>query len=213
MPSLTAKRIDGHTYYYARYCQRVDGQPKIVRKSISAKSKISSLLPSRRISLLGPWKPSSPPSVTWPPSGILLNAWIWSLCSIPFFPSASKVSPAVNTFCWPPSTAPSLPPANCISPTGTATSLARLLPASPALLSSQNFWNYMDLVTSDKILQFERQMTQRLIERFQLDLRALVYDGTNFFTYINSAPRRNCPSGAITNRSEPTCVKSIWVCW
>jgi hypothetical protein len=25
-------------------------------------------------------------------------------------------------------------------------------------------------------------MTQRLIPRFQLDLRALVYDGTNFFT-------------------------------
>jgi hypothetical protein len=30
MPSLTAKKIDGHTYYYARYCQRVDGKPKIV---------------------------------------------------------------------------------------------------------------------------------------------------------------------------------------
>ena len=32
MPSLTAKQIDGHTYYYARYCQRVDGKPKIVRQ-------------------------------------------------------------------------------------------------------------------------------------------------------------------------------------
>src|SRR6266851_5040736 len=31
MPSLTPKKIDGHTYYYARYCQRVDGKPKIVR--------------------------------------------------------------------------------------------------------------------------------------------------------------------------------------
>src|SRR5438270_14101225 len=31
MPSLTPKLIDGHTYYYARYCQRVDGKPKIVR--------------------------------------------------------------------------------------------------------------------------------------------------------------------------------------
>ncbi len=28
MPSLTAKQIDGHTYYYARYCQRIDGKPK-----------------------------------------------------------------------------------------------------------------------------------------------------------------------------------------
>ena len=32
MPSLTPKIIDGHTYYYARYCQRVEGKPKIVRQ-------------------------------------------------------------------------------------------------------------------------------------------------------------------------------------
>ena len=32
MPSLTPKLIDGHTYYYARYSQRVDGKPKIVRQ-------------------------------------------------------------------------------------------------------------------------------------------------------------------------------------
>src|SRR5712691_12434307 len=32
MASLTAKQIDGHTYYYARYCQRVQGKPKIVRQ-------------------------------------------------------------------------------------------------------------------------------------------------------------------------------------
>jgi hypothetical protein len=31
MPSLTPKVIDGHTYYYARYSQRVDGKPKVVR--------------------------------------------------------------------------------------------------------------------------------------------------------------------------------------
>src|ERR1700686_5385369 len=32
MPSLTPKIIGGHTYFYARYCQRVDGKPKIVRQ-------------------------------------------------------------------------------------------------------------------------------------------------------------------------------------
>jgi hypothetical protein len=30
MASLTAKKIRGHTYYYARQCKRVDGKPKIV---------------------------------------------------------------------------------------------------------------------------------------------------------------------------------------
>ena len=32
MPSLTPKIIDGKTYYYARYCQRINGKPKIVRQ-------------------------------------------------------------------------------------------------------------------------------------------------------------------------------------
>jgi transposase len=73
------------------------------------------------------------------------------------------------------------------------TILTRLLPVDPALLSSQNFWNHMDLITADQILEFERQMTQRLIQRFQLDLRALVYDGTNFFTYINTRTPSQLP--------------------
>ncbi len=51
----------------------------------------------------------------------------------------------------------------------------------------------MDLVTPEHILEFEQQMTQRLVERFQLDLRALVYDGTNFFTYINSRTPAELP--------------------
>jgi len=31
MPSLTRKIIKGRPYYYVRHCQRVDGQPKIVK--------------------------------------------------------------------------------------------------------------------------------------------------------------------------------------
>src|SRR5260370_33631381 len=32
MASLTAKQVYGHTYYYACFCQRVDGKPNIVRQ-------------------------------------------------------------------------------------------------------------------------------------------------------------------------------------
>jgi transposase len=71
--------------------------------------------------------------------------------------------------------------------------LTRLLPADPAALSSQNFWNHMDLVGAEHILEFEKQLTQRLVERFQLDLRALVYDGANFFTYINTRTPAQLP--------------------
>ncbi len=36
------------------------------------------------------------------------------------------------------------------------TVLTRLLPADPAALSSQNFWNHMDLVTADHVLECEK---------------------------------------------------------
>src|ERR1019366_3075347 len=49
------------------------------------------------------------------------------------------------------------------------TALTRLLPALPAALSSQNFWNHMDLVTAEHVLACEKQITQHLIQRFQLD--------------------------------------------
>ena len=32
MPGLTPKMVNGHTYYYARYCQRVNSKRKIVRQ-------------------------------------------------------------------------------------------------------------------------------------------------------------------------------------
>jgi transposase len=73
------------------------------------------------------------------------------------------------------------------------TALTRLLPADPAWLSSQNFWNHMDLVTADHIAACEQQISRRLIERLQLDLRSLVYDGTNFFTYINTRTPAELP--------------------
>src|SRR5881275_3398990 len=64
MPSLTPKTIDGHTYYYARYCQRVGGKPKIVRQVYLGNSKTSSPPPRPPASFPKLWKPKSPPSPT-----------------------------------------------------------------------------------------------------------------------------------------------------
>ena len=44
----------------------------------------------------------------------------------------------------------------------------------------------MDYVTEAHIQTIEDELSQRLIQRFKLNLRTLVYDGTNFFTYIDT---------------------------
>ena len=209
MPSLTAKQIDGHTYYYARYCQRVDGKPKIVRQVYLGK--IEDLVASSEQAHL----PPRPLETQVASFGEV--AALWDIAQrLDLVPLLDSLFPkrlqglscgqylllaAIN---------------RAIAPTSKVhfadwyrhTSLTRLLPADPALLSSQNFWNHMDLVSADKIFEFERQMTQRLIERFQLDLRALVYDGTNFFTYINTRTPSELPQRG-HNKQKRTDLRQV----
>src|SRR6266849_5748985 len=195
MASLTAKQIHGHTYYYARFCQRVDGKPKIVRQVYLGK--IEDLIAAAEQSH------QSPP---------LLETEVAAFGDVAaLFAIAQKLDlvPLLDSILLPkrhqglsPGQYLLLAAINrAVCPTSKfqfadwyrQTALTRLLPADPAWLSSQSFWNHMDRVTTDQIQQFERQMTQRLIERFQLDLRALVYDGTNFFTYINTRTPSQLP--------------------
>jgi transposase len=194
MPSLTAKVIDGHTYYYARYCQRIDGKPKIVRQVYLGK--IDDLVASTQQA----HTPPQPLETQVASCGDIAALWdiAQRLDLVPLldslFPKRQQglscgqylLLAALN---------------RAIAPTSKVhladwyrrSILTRLLPADPALLSSQNFWNHMDLISADQILEFERQMTARLIQRFQINLHALVYDGTNFFTFINTRTSAELP--------------------
>jgi transposase len=194
-PSLTAKLIDGHTYYYARYCQRVNGKPKIVRTVYLGK--IEGLVAASE----GAHQPLQPQETVAAAFGdvaafwhvaerldllLLLEAALPAKRDQGLSSGQYLLLAAIN---------------RAVAPTSKLqfadwyrqTALPRLLPADPAWLSSRNFWNHMDRVTADHIAAFERQISRRLIERLQLDLRALVYDGTNFFTYINARTPAELP--------------------
>jgi transposase len=58
-------------------------------------------------------------------------------------------------------------------------------------LSSQRFWDHMDKVPVTAIPEMEKALSQRLLEQFDLDLRCLLYDTTNYYTYIDSFNSRN----------------------
>ena len=188
MPCLTPKIIDGHTYYYARYCQRVEGKPKIVRQIYLGKLEdwIAAAQQARQ--------PPQPLETEVAAFGDV--AALWHLAQgLELLPLLDSILPAKRHQGLSCAQYLLLAAINrAVAPTSKLqfadwyrqTALTRLLPADPAWLSSQHFWNHMDLVTADHIEAFERQMSRRLIERLQLDLRALVYDGTNFFTYINT---------------------------
>ena len=195
MPSLTPKVIDGHIYYYARYCQRVNGKPKIVRQVYLGK--IEDLVAAVEQSRL-PAQPLETEVAAFGDVAALFDI-AQRLDLLPLLDSSLPRKRHQGLSCGQYLLLAAINRA--VSPTSKLrfadwyrqTALTRLLPADPAWLSSQHFWNHMDWVTAKQIQQFEHQMAHRLIERFQLDLRALVYDGTNFFTYINTRTPSQLP--------------------
>ncbi len=66
------------------------------------------------------------------------------------------------------------------------TALYHDFPVRDADLRSQRFWDHMSYLTADRIQEVEQALTQRMVAEFGLDLSTVVYDATNFYTWINT---------------------------
>ena len=192
MPSLTKKLIRGRAYYYARECKRVGGKPKIVwQKYLGRLEDIVSAVEEKR---------AGRPALPQPERESLLtelgaSAALYDLSrrldivgTIDRHVPKRGRGPSVGTYL----VAATLN--RCIAPRSKAkvgewfatTVLRRLLDIEPAQLSSQRFWDNMDRVSSESIAAIEAELTQRLVTEFHLDLSRLLFDATNFFTFIDT---------------------------
>jgi len=192
MASLTKKIIRGHAYYYARECKRVDGKPKIVWQkylgrlddivaAVEAKRSGRQAIPqpereslvtdlgaaaalydlSRRLDLAGIIDRHVPKRGRGTSVGTYLLAATLNRCMAP--KSKAQVGAWLGT-----------------------TVLRRLLDVEPARLTSQRFWDHMDRVSPEAIVAIEADLTRRLVTDFQLDLSRVLFDATNFFTFIDT---------------------------
>ena len=66
------------------------------------------------------------------------------------------------------------------------TMLKRLLPAEKRMLSSQRFWDHMSLLSDESIENFEDAFAELIVKKYHLSTDCLIYDATNFFTYIDT---------------------------
>ena len=67
------------------------------------------------------------------------------------------------------------------------TVLLRYLPAaSKEALSSQRFWDHMDRIDAPKAAAIWKRIITGVVEREQLDASSVSYDGTNFYTFIDT---------------------------
>lgn len=185
--SLHKKTIRGHPYWYARECQRVNGKPKIVwQKYLGKAEDIAAAM-------------GAPSQVAQPKEIVLSDfagpAALYDLtdkldliATIDRHAGKRAQGVSVGTYI-------ALAAINrCLAPTSKAamaewyqsTMLRRALPVPNSRLSSQRFWDHMNYLDADKISAIEQDLAQSLIERFQIDLSCLLYDTTNFFTFIDS---------------------------
>jgi len=190
MPSLTSKIISGHKYYYARVCKRVGGKPKIVQTiylgtveslMANAQGTLSSTAPkeihvaefggfaaifqmAERLRLVQTIDRHAPKRGQGPSVGqyMLLAAINRALC-----PSSKAM----------------------IGEWFAETSGPRLTGIHPKQLSSQAFWNHMDRIKSPALIRIENDLMARLLNEFKLDLNCLLYDATNFYTYIDTTTK------------------------
>jgi transposase len=72
------------------------------------------------------------------------------------------------------------------APWAKTTSIAHLFGIQVEPLTSQYFWDQMDLVDETTLKAIEDDLTRKVVDLFNLKLDALFYDTTNFFTYIAS---------------------------
>lgn len=71
------------------------------------------------------------------------------------------------------------------------TSLPHLFALRPAALTSQYFWDQMDVVSEPALEAIEAELTRKVIQQFSLTLDTLFYDTSNFFTYLASTNIRS----------------------
>ena len=195
MASLTPKIVNGRTYYYARECQRVDGKPKIVKTVYlgSLDHILQTLTQAQR-----PLQPQTARLASFGDAAALFDQarkiGLVELIDahVPKRDQGLSVGQylllaAINRAAHPSSKAQ-------LAHWYHHTVLPRLLPATADQLSSQAFWNHMDQVNEADIQAIEQALSQRLIQQLGLSLRTLVYDGTNFFTFINTRTPAKLPA-------------------
>ncbi len=200
MASLTKKVINGRPYYYLRETARVGGRVKVVRQTYLGRAED---LEQRLI------ETAEPKSVISRSFGAVAAAL--KLCrelevaeavdralgSSGRRRSALSVGEmimlaAINRACKPRSK-------RQLGDWHERTALVRLIAAERRALSSQRFWDAMHVITDEAIAQAETEIVGRAIERYGIELRPLIYDTTNFATFIDSANARN----TIAQRGHP----------
>ncbi len=196
MASLTKKVIHGRAYYYLRETARVGGKPKVVR----------TVYLGRAEDILARLEQASEPLRAESRSFGAVAAALKVARALGIAEAIDRAcrargNPSVGTYIL----LAAINRAVCarskraFADWYSQSALARLVPVPAAALTSQRFWEAMDRLSEEAIAQAEAEIAHNALERFELAPETLVYDTTNFATFIDSGNKRN----TIARRGHP----------
>jgi transposase len=189
MASLTKKVINGRPYYYLRETARVGGRSKVVKTTYLGRAED---LLARLEAARGE------------PKAVVVRSFGAVAAALSVARELS-VAEAIDQAC-PNALGVSVGQLLCLAAINRAvsprskrqlgdwharTALARLEPLPAKALCSQRFWDAMDRLDEAQIARAEEAIVKRGVERFGIALDTLIYDTTNFATFVDSANARN----------------------
>jgi transposase len=194
MASLTKKVIRGRGYYYLRECQRVDGKPKIVFQRYLGT--VDDVL--QRLASPDPASPTAAPQAPREADVVSFGAEA-ALYDLAVeldlvgridrrLPKREHSAPSVGTLLLLATLQRAVAPGSkaSLAEWHAQSVLRRLVPARSAQLSSQRFWDAMSRVDQHDLAVLEEQIAVEVVRHSGLDARCLLFDCTNFFSFVDS---------------------------
>jgi transposase len=184
MASINKKIKKGHPYYYAMESARVNGKPRIVWQKYLGTIE----------SIIHRAEDASPPlpkeTVIFQAGGVAALLGITQRLGLielinRFVPKRNQ-GPSVGHYMVLAALNRALSPCSkvLIGDWYEETVLRRLWRFKKSAFSSQRFWDHMDMVSAEAIDRIQQHLALRIRDQFGLDAEVLLYDTTNFFTFL-----------------------------
>jgi transposase len=193
MAYLVGKKQKGKTYYYLTESARVNGKPRIVSQHyLGSAEEIA-----QRLSESGPGEPDrsrhlafGDVAAVW---GVLDRLGVVEMIDEVVGSRRSDAAASVGTYI-------ALATLNRVvapcSKLGFAdwwetTAGDRVVgQLGPGALDHRRFWDAMDMISPEQLIEIERRVTERMVEAYEVDVSGLALDMTNFATFIDSSNDR-----------------------
>lgn len=192
MASIVGKKRGGKTYYYLVESARVDGKPRIVSQLYLG----SAAEVEARLSGSGPGEPDRSRHLAF---GDVAAVWtvldrlgVVGIVDGVVGSRRSDAAASVGTYIALAALNRVVAPCSKLGfgDWWATTAGDRWVRLPAGAVDHRRFWDAMDLVSEDDLVEIERRVTERMVSVFDVDLSGLVLDMTNFATYIDSGNAR-----------------------